>query len=282
MKPRTQAGLLEKARLKTSRGLSKNASSIRNLSQVWRSPQGLRLFRLVSSVLRTIDERGALRDTVLLRDCCDTTQKSSNWYRLRQDVPIDVDFRPKQIWIGPEHPFLERFCGELIRQTQAARVLEIGYQCGACTLPLVQLLAKCQENWKYVGIDLEQDLLGTLAYASDLLPPILNSLGVEHAGHLFFLCGDSDSLIGGHGLESIVDVDRQFDIVIIDHHKPLYPTTYQLLVGNGYIGPETIVIFHDVFTYAIEEWKQLRGSGTKGAFEINRPFNQDVGILYGI
>ena len=48
------------------------------------------------------------------------------------------------------------------------------------------------------------------------------------------------------------------DLLIIDHAKPLYQPCFELLDKKGYISETSIVFFHDIFTYARNEWTSLK------------------------
>ena len=236
----------------------------RNLLQISKLPDGRRAWQMFTQAQRDMER--ALRQ--------------SNQLALVDATSMVLNPCNKQIYVGPEHPRLEMFVIALSRLTGASNILEVGYLCGGLMFPVVQHLARRGSNWRYVGIDLEAELgaEGELYYASELIPQVLETSGVDFRDNLFFLIGDAEEVIRTRLKEIASD---EFDLIIIDHAKPLYPSCYRALLDLGYVGARTPVVFHDIFSYAKHEWSYLRQEyRSQLCFEMAAPHG-DIGVILG-
>lgn len=165
----------------------------------------------------------------------------------------DTKYHNRTLYVGPEHPVLETFAISLAKTIRARKVLEVGYQCGALSFALVEHLARNNEHWSYYGIDIEEIYANELCYASSLVPEMLDRMGINHGGRLRFYWGDARQIV-----PKLADIEKvPFDLVLIDHDKPLYLTCYESLLDSGLIAPNAPVVFHDIYTYAKVEWRYI-------------------------
>lgn len=150
---------------------------------------------------------------------------------------------PKSRWhIGPEHPSLETYAIRLLESLPNARVLEVGYQAGGFAVPIIVGLQH-HPRFEYVGID-------NLAYANavngDVIARFLQDQGVT--AHYSFAVGDAQRFLRRLP-------PRPFDLVLIDHYKPLYPHGFLTILQRHLVRPGGYVLFHDVLGRARDVWK---------------------------
>lgn len=146
----------------------------------------------------------------------------------------------KQWHVGPEHPHLENFAIKLLRAMPRARVLEIGYQAGGFAVPVIVQMQE-RFDFVYVGVD-------AVAYSNsvpgDIIQKYLESEQVT--GAYTFHVSDSHAFLRR--------LSGQFDLILIDHYKPLYPREFYTLIKRQLIAPDGVVLFHDVLDRAESAW----------------------------
>jgi predicted O-methyltransferase YrrM len=145
----------------------------------------------------------------------------------------DLGFPPSAWHIGPEHPALERVVLRLLNNAPAARVLEIGYQSGGFAVPIV-LALHARPGFQYVGID---SLAYSNAVPGDVIARFLRAQGVKDGFE--FVTGDAGQVLRRFP-------PRPFDLVLIDHYKPLYPRELLAVARRGFVGADGVVVLHDV------------------------------------
>ncbi len=154
-----------------------------------------------------------------------------------------LGYTSDQWHIGLEHPYLENYALRLIERFPRARVLEIGYQAGGFAVPVI-LRMKNRPDFVYVGID-------NGAYAnsvdSSVIADYLRSYQV--ACQYTFYNGDAGKILPRL-------VPQGFDLILVDHHEPLYPREFYTIVSRGLIVSGGVVLFHDVFQKAEKAWKE--------------------------
>jgi hypothetical protein len=148
--------------------------------------------------------------------------------------------------IGPEHPYLEEFALGILSKKKLKRVLEIGYQAGGFAVPLI-LASQGDPGFSYAGID-----NGSYANCVDksIIEKYLDRNGIPREKYSFYR---RDASKGLGKLEK-----KQFDLVLIDHYKPLYLREFYKILKTKLLAPEGVIIFHDVLGRASEIWKQCK------------------------
>lgn len=151
---------------------------------------------------------------------------------------------PKGSWhVGGEHPYLERYAIRLLQGMARARVLEVGYQAGGFAVPVI-LTMRDRPGFSYVGID---SLAYENAVEGEVIVRYLHEQGVT--GCYQFVTGDAG--------EFLSRVERQkFDLVLIDHHKSVYPRECRTLMKRELVSREGCILFHDVLGKARDAWKE--------------------------
>ncbi|MDP2382644.1 MAG: class I SAM-dependent methyltransferase [Nitrospirota bacterium] len=135
--------------------------------------------------------------------------------------------------VGPEHPYLEEYVIRLLRTLPAVRVLEIGYQSGGFAVPVI-LAMQGRSGFDYLGVD-------SLRYANavhgGIIADYLKTQGVT-SGFQFIESDASKFLSRKHS--------GQFDLILIDHYKPLYPRELLAVFASDRLGPQGVVLLHDI------------------------------------
>lgn len=156
-----------------------------------------------------------------------------------------LGFSPSEWHVGPEHPRLEEYAIDLLRRLPGGRVLEVGYQAGGFAVPVI-LASHQRPDFAYTGID-----SGAYknAVSGDVIARYLDGVGTRPS--YAFHTGDA-----GAFLRSLAD--RQFDMILIDHFKPLYPREFHTVVTRGLLSDGGVVLLHDVLGNATREWAECR------------------------
>ena len=158
-----------------------------------------------------------------------------------QAVGLDAS----QWHVGPEHPRLEEHAIEVLRARRGRRLLEIGYQAGGFAVPVITAMAG-SDGFAYTGID-SGAYRNTVAGAT--IEGYLRQQGVD--ADYRFLTGDAGTML--HRLAG-----KQFDVILIDHFKPLYPREFRTILRLGLASADAHVLFHDVLGRAEREWVACR------------------------
>jgi predicted O-methyltransferase YrrM len=149
---------------------------------------------------------------------------------------------PESRWhIGPEHPHLEDYAIRLLETLPRARVLEVGYQAGGFAVPLI-LRCHSRPDFEYLGID---SLTYKNAVDGNVIAGYLSSLGIT--SRYQFATGDAGKLIRVS--------TREFDLVLLDHEKRLYPREFLTIARRQLLSREGYILFHDVSGRAHTAWK---------------------------
>jgi len=162
-----------------------------------------------------------------------------------QEYYANLGYSPDHWHIGTEHPHLEEFAIQLLLQQSQANVLEIGYQSGGFAVPVI---LACQDHpaFNYLGIDSRE-------YASAVdgavIAGYLNEIGVN--GQYKFETGDA-----GEFLQTLPH--QPFDLILIDHYKPLYPRDFYTIASRQLTRDGGYVLFHDVLGRAANEWRECQ------------------------
>lgn len=174
------------------------------------------------------------------------------------DTQYMVEMKKKTIgagnrfWIGPEHPLFSQYIAYILTSTNASSCLEVGYQCGGLTIPAALTLIKKNPNALYVGIDNEED--ENAKGQRPLILEYLHERGVENQVHLF--TGDANEVTEKILVNSLPGLC--FDVVVIDHAKAAYPDCFELLEERKLISNESIIFFHDIYSWARNEWLYMK------------------------
>ena len=149
---------------------------------------------------------------------------------------------PKARWhIGGEHPSLEQYAVRLLESLPSARVLEVGYQSGGFAVPVI-LAMRERPDFAYVGID---SLGYSTAIDGTVIARYLEEQGVT-AGYEFLVGDARECLAKLRG--------REFDLILVDHHKPLYPRELRAIVRGGFVSAHGSILVHDVLGKAQGVW----------------------------
>jgi len=156
-----------------------------------------------------------------------------------------LGYTPDKWHIGQEHPHLENVAIRLLKQLRTARVLEIGYQAGGFAVPLILEMQE-RPDFLYVGID-------NGAYPNAVHPlVIVNYLKLQKVTCDFnFHRGDAKEVLGRLA-------PQEFDLILVDHYKPLYFREFYEIASKGLIAPGGYILFHDVFEKAEKAWKECK------------------------
>ncbi|MFQ5856386.1 MAG: class I SAM-dependent methyltransferase, partial [Anaerolineae bacterium] len=150
---------------------------------------------------------------------------------------------PRSHWhIGWEHPHLEEYAIRLLQGMPRARVLELGYQAGGFAVPVI-LAMRERPDFVYLGID---SMAYDTAVDGKVIVQYLENQGVT--GCYEFAVGDAGKFLARMPKE-------QFDLVLIDHDKSLYPREFRTLVRRELVSPDGCILFHDVLRKAREVWE---------------------------
>jgi len=141
---------------------------------------------------------------------------------------------PASKWhVGAEHPRLEQYAIRLLQTLPGARVLEIGYQAGGFAVPVIRAM-QGRRDFGYLGVD---SLDYGNAVRGDVIAAYLKSHGI--ASGFQFVETDAYEFLSQnrHG---------RFDLVLIDHYKPLYPRDLLAVVRAGLVSPQGVILLHDI------------------------------------
>jgi predicted O-methyltransferase YrrM len=176
---------------------------------------------------------------------------------------------PRGRWhIGNEHPHLEEHAIRLLREMPRARVLEVGYQAGGFAVPVI-LAMQHRPDFAYVGMD---SLAYETAVEAQVIAQYLRQQGVRDCYK--FVAGDAGAFLARLP-------EQQFDLVLIDHYKPLYPRELRTLVRRGLVSPEGCILFHDVLGKARDVWQDciVIGRAYGYAFSIVREVPEGLAVV---
>lgn len=150
--------------------------------------------------------------------------------------------------IGHEHPVQAATMILLARAAEARSVLEVGYQCGGMLIPLclAQIHGGDPLFEQIVGIDNYQGS-GSGRKQDLLIESYLRTFGFE-----------SFQLIGGEDFTPYAFQDFAFDMVILDHDKPLTLQHVVECIEYNVVAHDGIIVVCDIDIYPEETWKILR------------------------
>src|SRR2546425_7862704 len=117
---------------------------------------------------------------------------------------------PDDGWhIGPEHPALERAALEVLETLVGRYVVEIGFQAGGFSVPIIFALHR-DPRFRYVGVD-------NLAYTNSVRPATIEEFLRPRVtpGCYEFVQSDSTRFLKTLAPASV-------DLVLLDHFKPFY------------------------------------------------------------
>lgn len=171
--------------------------------------------------------------------------------------------------IGPEHPGLEEKAIQLIQEHQSPKILEIGYQSGGFSAPIILNLCG-KRGFSYEGIDnMQFNELINSKWHTGLLTDFLLSKGVDKYCFNFHI-GDS-----GKFLKRCND---QYDFILIDHLKVLYPRELKMILKKRLIKKNGVIFLHDVLSKAREAWQKC----SKICDAYRCPYEIDESIISGL
>jgi predicted O-methyltransferase YrrM len=153
-----------------------------------------------------------------------------------------LGYPPSRWHVGAEHPALEEYAVSFLRSLPRARVLEIGYQAGGFAVPLI-LALRNRPDFTYVGID-------SMAYGTAVDGGVIAGY-LEHEG----VKGTYEFAVGDAGEFLRKRATPDFDLVLIDHDKRLYPRELHTLLRRRLVSEEGCVLMHDVLGKARRVWK---------------------------
>lgn len=157
-----------------------------------------------------------------------------------------LGFSSKQWHIGSEHPKLEEYAIELLQKMHHPRVLEVGYQAGAFSVPVISA-GRALPGFSYLGID-------SLAYENSVNGQVIEGYlkreGISHGYR--FAVGDA-----GHFLETLPQ-KPPFDMILIDHYKPLYAREFHTVLKRGLLSDSGVVLMHDILNKARQAWSDCQ------------------------
>lgn len=156
---------------------------------------------------------------------------------------LDLGLSPDQFCLGPEHPGLENLALEILGSFESHRVLEIGYQAGGFAVPLILELGNSR-SFHYVGVD-------NLAYTNAVTGELVRSFLTE--GHS--LPEDRFEFHQTTAGKFLMKCEGQFDLILIDHLKKLYPRTLLLVFARQLLADDGAVLMHDVLDRAADPWR---------------------------
>ena len=147
--------------------------------------------------------------------------------------------------VGPEHPRLEEAALALLEHMPRKRVLEIGYQAGGFAVPVITAMG-ARPEFAYTGVD-------SGAYRNAVSGPVIERYLREREipGSYRFLTGDALAVL--RTLRG-----QQFDLLLVDHYKPLYPREFRAILALGLASDSAYVLFHDVLGRAEREWEECK------------------------
>ncbi|MBZ5684402.1 MAG: class I SAM-dependent methyltransferase [Acidobacteriia bacterium] len=150
---------------------------------------------------------------------------------------------PDDRWhIGPEHPALERAALEVLETMAARHVLEIGFQAGGFSVPIVLALHR-DPRFRYVGVD-------NLAYTNSVSPATIEKFLRPRVtpGCYEFVQRDSTTFLKTLAPASV-------DLALLDHFKPFYERDLLVLCRRGIVKPGGVILLHDVLSGAAKAWR---------------------------
>jgi len=162
------------------------------------------------------------------------------------DYYVSLGYEAGRWHIGGEHPHLEECAVRLLAPLQSKRVLEIGYQAGGFAVPVIYALHG-DGTFGYTGID-----SGEYANSVDgnVIEGFLRKNNIA-SGKYKFNKGDA------HVFLKKLDAG-QFDLILVDHYKPLYPREFLTIIKRQLLSPQGYILFHDVLERASKAWVQCR------------------------
>jgi predicted O-methyltransferase YrrM len=150
---------------------------------------------------------------------------------------------PDDGWhIGPEHPALERAALEVLETLVGRHVVEIGFQAGGFSVPIIFALHR-DPRFRYVGVD-------NLAYTNSVRPATIEAFLRPRVtpGCYEFVQSDSTRLLKTLAPASV-------DLVLLDHFKPFYERDLLVLCRRGIVKPGGVILLHDVLSGAAKAWR---------------------------
>jgi SAM-dependent methyltransferase len=157
---------------------------------------------------------------------------------------LDRGLSEDQFCLGEEHPGLENLALALLRESDSRRVLEIGYQSGGFAVPLILELNETV-GFRYVGLD---NFAYPNAVETDVVRDFLAEANTDRRQNFEFR-----QISAGRFL---MHCREQFDLILIDHVKKLYPRTLLLIFARRLVAPEGVILLHDVLGCAAGPWRR--------------------------
>lgn len=180
-----------------------------------------------------------------------------------------LGYSSQQWHMGSEHPALETYAIEQLRQMPNVRVLEVGYQAGAFAVPVI-LATHDRLGFEYVGID---SLEYPNAVNGRVIADYLSMQGVSRGYR--FAVGDADVFLKG------LPDSQPFDLILIDHYKPLYTRELSTVLDRGLLRPGGLIFLHDALAKARQAWKECREIAATYGYQgtLNEEIPDGLGIL---
>ena len=154
-------------------------------------------------------------------------------------------FSPKQYHIGAEHPALENFFLQFTKEMTRLHIMEIGFQSGGFAVPVI-LANEKHLDFTYLGIDSGE-------YESAVDGGVISTYLEGHnvKCNCEFVKADSGSYLKKMPY-------RTYDLILIDHYKPLYLRDFYTIARRKLVSPDGYVLFHDVLGRAKSVWEQCK------------------------
>ncbi|MDO8793176.1 MAG: class I SAM-dependent methyltransferase [Vicinamibacterales bacterium] len=169
---------------------------------------------------------------------------------------------PPAVWhLGPEHPALEQCVIDRLTRMTGKRVLEIGVQAGGCGVPVIDALHR-EPGFSYTGVDNHSY---SNAVPFSVIDAFLRARGV--ATGVAFVESDGAAFLASAAPGS-------FDVILLDHYKPLYPGSLLEICVRRLLAPGGLVLCHDVLGNAADVWPTCVAVG--------RMFGLDASVDAGV
>lgn len=152
-------------------------------------------------------------------------------------------FGPRDFHIGGEHPRLRNTIINYLDEARARSILEIGYQSGGCSVPMIRHMNKGGE-FRYVGVD---SLKYHNAVDGKVISEFLAEVGVPPDRFTFAVSDAGDF---------VKEVDGPFDAVFIDHFKPLYKRELLTVLERDLVNQDGYIFMHDITEKASEIFQE--------------------------
>lgn len=171
--------------------------------------------------------------------------------------------------IGPEHPGIEERAIDLLAKSSGKRVLEIGYQSGAFAAPVIEAYGR-DDSFDYTGVD---NFAFNNSIRSNWRPQFIEgylaSKNLNKTAYRF-LQGDANAFL--------LAQREPYDLILIDHLKPLYARELRTILKRKLIKPDGVILVHDVAGRAKQVWRDC----TRWCWCYHCESEIDLGVVSGL